>query len=320
MKFHGSICFVCLLLSSISLFASGRQETGFMPESSVEIVVPASEGGGSDIMAQAIFDTMVKTRLVQAPFVMEHKPGGSGSAAIAYANGRTDPDHTLFVANTSHILRMYANSHQLALTPIVRLAEDPILLVVPSTSTLSTIEDFIRESREREILIGTADILDRYCVLQLKREISGDLRSIYYNGALYIANGMIYGQLDGGILNPSEAREGLESGKLRVLAAFSDIAQSDLIPQVRTFSSMGYDGLDLRFSRYVMGPQEMGSEAIDYWSGVFGELSQSDYWNEQYIIPGDLQSAYLDRVGTETFLVESEIPWLDLILSEGLLD
>ncbi|WP_422478441.1 tripartite tricarboxylate transporter substrate-binding protein [Pleomorphochaeta sp. DL1XJH-081] len=320
MRSFWAIAIICLTVVCNSLYAAGGQEVTFMPDDPIQIVVPASEGGGSDIVAKAIMDTMKHTQLVPTPFIVVHKPGGSGSAAIAYANGRPDPNHTLFVANTSHLLRMYANSHQMALTPIVRLAEDPILLVVPADSEYTTFEEFVGGSHDHEILIGTADILDRYCVLQLKREIEGDLRSVYYNGASFIVDGMVYGQLDGGILNPSEARSGLESGNLRVLVAFSDIPQSKLIPKTETLSELGYNGLDLRFSRYVMGPQGMADDVVDYWSSIFSKMSQSSYWLQQYITPGDLQAAFLDSQGTQTFLVESELPWLDLILAEGLLD
>jgi tripartite-type tricarboxylate transporter receptor subunit TctC len=69
-----------------------------------------------------------------------------------------------------------------------------------------------------------------------------------------------------------------------------------------------------------MGPQGMADDVVDYWSSIFSKMSQSSYWLQQYITPGDLQAAFLDSQGTQTFLVESELPWLDLILAEGLLD
>lgn len=309
-----------LLASMVPSFAMGAPESGYTPTAAIELVVPASEGGGSDILAKTIAETIAETALVPVDLIVEQKPGGSGSAAFAYVNSRPHPDHTLIVVNSSHILRMFVNSNTMELTPIARLAVDPILLVVPADSPFETFEDFSREAVKRRMMVGTADVLDRYCVMRLNREIGGDLRSIYYNGASFIEHGLVLGQLDGGIMNPSEAKEGLLDGRIRVLATFSELSPSQSIPQVESLSQMGYAGLEFQSSRYVMGPIGMGEEAIAYWSGVFNELSLSDRWNERYIESRNVRSAYLDMKQAEAFLANTEIPWVKEIIAEGLVD
>ncbi len=97
-------------------------------------------------------------------------------------------------------------------------------------------------------MVGTADSFERYCVLQLKAKLGGNLRTIYYNSSPFIPTGMTHGQLDAGILNPSEAVEGILSGKLRVLASFTPISQSEIVPTVPTLADLGIDGLDYGIS------------------------------------------------------------------------
>lgn len=309
-----------LLASVVPSYAMGAPESGYSPTASIELIVPASEGGGSDIFAKAIADTIGESDLMPVDLIVDQKPGGSGAAAIAYVNSRPHPDHTLIVVNSSHILRMFVNSDSMELRPIARLAVDPILLVVSADSPFETFGDFSREAVGRRMMVGTADVLDRYCVMRLNREIGGDLRSIYYNGASFIEHGLVHGLLDGGIMNPSEAKEGLSAGRIRILATFSELSPSRFIPPVESFSQMGYTGLEFQSSRYVMGPIGMGEEAIAYWSGVFRELSLSDRWNERYIEGRNVRSAYLDMKQAEAFLADTEIPWVKQIIAEGLVD
>ena len=311
----------CLLITSLfPLSGMGKSDMGFQLNSEVELVVPAAEGGGSDACAQAIATTVSDNNLSKFPFSIVYKAGGSGSAAFSYANGRSDANHTLLVANTSHLLRMYATSGALELVPIVRLSEDPILLVVSADSVYSTFADFVEVAKSRRMLLGTADILDRYCVWQLQRELESDIRSIYFNSALSIINGIIENQLDAGILNPSEASAALLAGKLRVLTTFSQVKQSHLFPAVSSLTDLGYHGLDLKFSRYVMGPRNMDESAIDYYSSLFEHMSQTQQWSTDYLNSSDLQDAFLNLVETQEFIEKFEIPFLERILAEGLID
>jgi len=298
----------CLLLSP--LHAGGVSEGEFAPDSKVEIVVPASTGGGSEIIARALAETMQKTQVIHAPIVVEYKPGGSGAAAISYANSRAHSDQVLFVANTSHILRMMFDTGSLTLTPIARMAVDPILVVVPAESPFHSLAELVSAAQERRVFIGTADTLDRYCVELLRKHTSGDFRSIYYNGAGYIVTGMTHGQLDGGILNPSEAREGIATGELRPIVAFSKLGDSDLFPSVPTFEDLGYHGMRFQLSRYVMGPAGMSDQAVDYWNGVLQQVANSKEWMSSYLVQNRLVGAYLGTDEARAYIELFELPWI----------
>ncbi len=309
---------VLLSLLVLPLTAGGVGESEFSPTGRVEIVVPASSGGGSDIIAHALAETMRKTQVIRTPIVLEYKPGGSGAAAFSYTNSRPNRDQALLVANTSHILRMTIDTGSLSLIPIARMAVDPILVVVPTESPYHSFKELREAALQGRVLIGTADTLDRYCVELLRKHTGGDFRSIYYNGAGYIVTGMTHGQLDGGILNPSEAREGIATGKLRALVAFSQSAESDLFPLVPTFDELGYDGMQFHLSRYVMGPAGMSSAAVAFWSEILHQVANSKEWMNSYLIPNRLIGAFLGSGETRAYIESFELPWVEDIRASNL--
>ena len=307
-----------LILLVLPLTAGGVEESESSPAERVEIVVPASSGGGSDIIAQALVETMRKTQVIRAPLVLEYRPGGSGAAAFSYTNSRPDSDQVLLVANTSHILRMQIDTGALSLVPIARMAVDPILVVVPEESPYHSFEELAAAALQERVLIGTADSLDRYCVELLRKRTGGDFRSIYYNGAGFIVTGMTHGQLHGGILNPSEAREGIATGKLRALVAFSQPAESDLFPSVPTFEELGYDAMQFHLSRYIMGPARMSNAAVAYWSGILQQVASSKEWMNSYLIPNRLVGAFLGSGETRAYIESFELPWIEDIRASTL--
>jgi putative tricarboxylic transport membrane protein len=321
MKVKYSVCFsyIMFLLSIASLSARGTQEVGFVPTTTVEVVVPAAEGGGSDMLATTIVDIALQHRLTEVPLTIVHRPGGSGSAGFAYASSRPEPDHTLMVVNTPHLLVLHDGGKDRHLVPIARLAVDPILFVVPADSPYEDFNDLSTRIESVDLLVGTADSFDRYCVMQLNAKLAGNLRTIYYNSSSFIVTGMIHGQLDAGILNPAEAVEGIASGNLRVLAAFTSIFPSDMVPEVPTFAELGIEGLDYEISRYVMGPPDMSSEARVYWHGLFSSLVQEPDWIDGYIRANLLSEAFLDMDATEAYLTNEELPWVREIWKSGFL-
>jgi tripartite-type tricarboxylate transporter receptor subunit TctC len=71
------------------------------PERSVEFVVQAGAGGGSDLFARTMAQILTKEKIVDVPVNVVNKPGGSGAVAYSYVNGKKGDPHVIAMATSS---------------------------------------------------------------------------------------------------------------------------------------------------------------------------------------------------------------------------
>ena len=91
-----------VLLSAMTfVFANASGESTY-PSQSIELVIPASAGGGSDIMGRLLIEIIQDLKLTNQTIVPVNKGGGSGSVGQAYVNSKSDPNYTIFTINDGH--------------------------------------------------------------------------------------------------------------------------------------------------------------------------------------------------------------------------
>src|SRR5438105_6940923 len=110
---RGLLCFFACLAASACLAQP-------YPTKAVRIMVGASAGGGTDIIARMLADKFAES--MKQPFVVENRPGASNTIA-ADVTAKAAPDgHTLLVAT---------NTAQAIAPHLMKLAYDPLKDVQP---------------------------------------------------------------------------------------------------------------------------------------------------------------------------------------------
>src|SRR5205085_5948484 len=110
---RGLLCFFACLAASACLAQP-------YPTKAVRIMVGASAGGGTDIIARMLADKFAES--MKQPFVVENRPGASNTIA-ADVTAKAAPDgHTLLVAT---------NTAQAIAPHLMKLAYDPLKQVQP---------------------------------------------------------------------------------------------------------------------------------------------------------------------------------------------
>lgn len=302
--FTVTVFLLCLLFS---LFAKGSREREFTPAYPVELIVPAASGGGSDLSAQAISTILFSLKLIEEPFTIALKPGGAGEAGFSYLKSRPNPNSSLMVFNTSHLLNLYLKLKEFSFTPIARFASDPIFLVSAIDGEFTTIEKLLTHNKEEQLLVGTADVLDELCVEMLKEKTDLNLRVIYFNSASSISQGLCQGRLQLGILNSSEL---LPNKLLLPLATYSDSSKVREVYNVPSFSDLEINLPTIYNYRYLVGSNKMDEGAKKYWEEVLRELVQSQLWTERYLLPNNLIDSYLDSEATGEAIEKEELSWV----------
>src|SRR3546814_15828264 len=108
---------------------------------------------------------------------------------------------------------------------------------------------------------GAYTVTHVYAV-SLAQAVGTDLIHVPYTGGSKVLADLAGGQIDAGILKPSEAKALADSGQIRPIGSFSTV-RSGLFPDVPTFKEKGLDLFTygaLPLLSYVAGPNDLRSE------------------------------------------------------------
>ncbi len=279
------------------------------PDKRVEMVVPYSPGGGSDIFARTMTSMLEKQGIVDASINIVNREGGSGTIGGAYVRGKEGNNYVLMTV-TSGIL-----TNQLVLgtdvtyddfTPIARLALDQLLIVVPDDSPFKGIEDLIEAGKAKpdEVTWGGTGLggEDSLLLAQLEQESGANLNYVSFESGGEVQAALLGGHVDVASANPNEILGQLEAGGMRALAVAGE-ERLEALPDVPTLKEKGIEAVYEQL-RGVFGPPNMDPEAVQFWADAFKQLSESEQWQEEYISENMLRSGYLPPEEFRTFLDE----------------
>ncbi len=231
--------FLKLLLGG-SLLVLGNIAMAQYPTRPVKIVVPATAGDGSDLLARSLAKSLGDA--LGQPFVVDNKPGA------ATADG-----YTLFLANgSSHGVTpgLYAKLPYDSVqdfSPIALIATAPNLLVVNASMGLRSYADFVRLARQQpgKITIASAGSgsLSHLSAELLKSSAGLDLLHVPYKGAAPALTDLMGNQVQSMIINIPTVLPFIRSGKLKALAVTSAKRSLEL-PEVPTLAESGVAGYE----------------------------------------------------------------------------
>jgi tripartite-type tricarboxylate transporter receptor subunit TctC len=120
------------------------------PERPIRIVVPYAPGGGTDVVARVLANTM-GSQLPQ-PVVVENRAGAAGMVGAEFVARSTADAHTVLFTNTGHsVLRVIAPNPSLdiqqALSPVTIVAESPMIMMVANNFPARNLQEFLQVVR-----------------------------------------------------------------------------------------------------------------------------------------------------------------------------
>jgi tripartite-type tricarboxylate transporter receptor subunit TctC len=121
------------------------------PARPVRFIVPYPPGGATDVAARVVGEYLSRSLLQQ--FVVENKSGGGSligveSAAKSTPDGYTVLVTTDIVTSAPHIFKMSIEPLK-ALTPVIQLSHQPVVLAVHPSLGVSTLTEFITLAKQQ---------------------------------------------------------------------------------------------------------------------------------------------------------------------------
>ncbi len=223
------------------------------PKGPVTLVVPFPPGGSVDMVARSI-GKQLGDALGQT-FVVDNRPGASGNIGAAAVAGAKPDGQTLFVSNSGvltanqFLYKRPGFDSQKDLTPVIRLVNQPNILLVHPSVPVHSVQDLIKLAKAQpgKINIGNAGIGTGQDIAarQFSSAAGLDMLHVPYKGGAPALNDLLGGQIQVMFeTSPTALPYAKErNGKLRAVAITS-AKRSPLVPELPTVAESGVPGFD----------------------------------------------------------------------------
>jgi tripartite-type tricarboxylate transporter receptor subunit TctC len=233
----------------------------------VKIVVPATAGDGSDVLARTLAKAMSESLGQQ--FVIENKPGAGGSIG-ADAVAKAAPDgYTLFLGNgSSHgvtpgLYPRLAYDSVADFAPVALISTAANVLVAGAAVPVATFADFTKLARDQPGRVSIASAgngsLSHHSVELLRSGAKIDLLHVPYKGAAPGVADVAGGQVQAMIINIPTVLPLIKAGKLTALAVTS-AKRAAALPEVPTLAESGIAGYETLAWFGVLAPAKTPPE------------------------------------------------------------
>ena len=307
---------------------------GWEPNHSVEFVVSAGPGGGTDQFARVIQAAIQKHKLMPVSVIVSNKGGGAGTESFLYLKSAAGDAHKLvFSTNLIYLTPMitkvgYSKSD---MRPVAAMAADEFLLWTYKDAPYKSAHELIEAARTKGTGFkfggGHSKDTDHILVRQIERATGIKTTYIPFKSGGEAAVQLSGKHIDGNTNNPNENISHWKAGKIRPLCVFQTqrlSAYTEKISEGMGFSDVPTckeEGIPIeQFSmpRTVWLPGNTTDEQVQYYIDVLTKVKETPEWKEwlrtglqsDFFVTGSKFDEYIEADEKKHFEQFSEDGWL----------
>jgi tripartite-type tricarboxylate transporter receptor subunit TctC len=218
------------------------------PDKPIRLVVPFPAGGSIDMVARIVAPKLSAN--LGVPVLVDNRPGASGNIAFDFVAKSPKDGYTLLMGNTSlasnpHMFAKLSFSPLKDLAPIIRVADQPNVLIVNTKWPFKSVAELIAHAKANpgKLSFGTSGIGQPQDVAaRLFMQMTGtDMLNVPYKGGAPALADLLGGQIDLMFETAPTAVPYAKSGKLRALAVTTE-KRLDTLPDIPTLADAGVAG------------------------------------------------------------------------------
>ncbi len=258
------------------------------PSGTVQLYVPASAGGGTDMIARLFAKGM--SDATGANFVVINDATGGGTVALETVRNSKPDALNLYLGHTGQCGMMAIGQYdhtyddfQMLGTITVPGAETNCIVVNQNVEA-NTLEEFIEAAKAEpgKYLTGVQANGNRHFMQMLFQQATGtEFTIVDCGGNADTITNLVGGMVDMAILPIVNAKQYVEAGDMKPLAITGD-QKSEAMPDVPTLKDLGIDSCELSSISLLCGPQGISADDIAKISETMKTVLESDDIIEQY--------------------------------------
>ena len=249
------------------------------PNKPIQLIVPYSAGGSTDVLARAI--SQVAPKHFPQPLVVVNKAGGGGiPGRVEVVKAKNDGYTLLFGYGSGEDLVV---PHQRPLPydvfkdfeTVCRMSVHSIVLAVPGNSPHKSLSDLVKFAKTKDYLTasvstkgGSVDIT----FLLFGRAAGIKVTTVPGAGGADAITSLVGGHVDFGGGHPSEVLPHIKAGRLRALAVAFD-ERDPSVPDVPIFKELGYNVVTAGSVKGVAAPKGTPNDVVAYLEAKFKAIA-----------------------------------------------
>ena len=264
--------FLATLACSTLAWASGP--AAMAQEKPLEWVIGYAAGGGSDVVARVIAESM--GRNLERVIVINNKPGAGTNIAAEYSARSHDYGNLMFTADFAtlaanpFLFRKLNYNAEKDFKPVGMLVRFPMLLVVNNDVPVNNLSEFIAWAKQQKngVSWGSAGLgSPHHLVGELFREEAGlgNMIHVPYRGAAPAVQDVIGGQIPAMWADSATIIPFLGEKKLKAIGVASP-ARIDVLPKVATLQEQGLKGFEGYAWQGIVVPKGSSGEVVKKFS------------------------------------------------------
>ncbi len=275
------------------------------PSKNVELVAPATPGGGYDTLARKLHKVIQDAKLITTPFNVVNKPGGGSGIGWGYVRQHAGDAHFIGVASSTLLTNDIAGINAFKwtdLTPLAVLATEYLVFSVRADNKFKgakELMDAVRANPKAAVFAtapgpGNANHILMGLMAKAIGANVAQMPLVFFSSAGDSMTAALGGHVDVVISSIPPVLEQVKAGKMRILAVGAPQRLYGVLANVPTLRELGANAVIVNW-RGVIGPKDLSKEQIRYWEELLGAASKTDAWKsyseETSSIPTFMDSA-----------------------------
>jgi tripartite-type tricarboxylate transporter receptor subunit TctC len=273
------------ILAGASLPAASQQAP--WPNKPVRLVVGFAPGGGTDVMARAVAQSL--TEAFGQSFIVDNKPGASGNLSVGEV-ARAAPDgYTLLVAPTSvETANPYLFTSTVVpsrdLAPVMGIGRMQMYVVARPTLEVKDVKELVAMTKAQPGKLNYASsgtATPPHLAGELFKQSTGAfITHVPYRGSAPALQDVMAGQADF-VFDPGIAFPHIKAGKVKLLGVASD-RKSTLFPDAPTYADLGIKNASLDIWFGVWAPNNLPADVTERLSRELTKALASPVLKERF--------------------------------------
>jgi tripartite-type tricarboxylate transporter receptor subunit TctC len=292
------------------------------PNKPVRLILGASAGGGSDVIARSISQKFLE--VTGQPLVIEYKAGADEQIASAALVAAPPDGYTILLVGPSFAINPalytklpYDSARDFA--PITMLATAPFALLVNPELPVHDVKELVTLAKQKAGALNYATLgpgSPQGLAMEWFKRLAGvDIVAIQYKGVGPAMLAGMSGEVQALVAGLTAGLAQVKAGKLRAIAVTS-AKRTSVAPEIPTVAESGFPGFDL-FTWYgILAPAGTPASVVEKLNSDLNAVLLSKEVRERLLASG-VESSPMTPAAFTTFIKDNAALWRQIITDAG---